>query len=263
MESRPHRSRSPLKQPPQRQAGEGLSEYLHTELFSYWVLLIGGSLLLVLFAAIEWARWFWAWRPQPLAWTVVALLFGAHTVWKIVTGWSHAKDIVLGMRGERAVDEALNPLRAEGYHVFHDLPGRRGNVDHVIVGPAGVFAIETKAARKPAKGRPVIRYDGTAITLNGAAPVSDPLVQARAVASEVADRLRESTGRSVAVRPVVCFPGWFVEGEREAPVWVLHQDRVPKWVLKEAQIKGQMPDEDVHLFADRLAAWARRDTAEA
>jgi Nuclease-related domain len=59
-----------------------------------------------------------------------------------------------GLRGEQAVAEKLaeRELAAAGYVVFHDLPAKRGgkewNVDHVVVGPGGVFVLETKVRAK-------------------------------------------------------------------------------------------------------------------
>lgn len=50
---------------------------------------------------------------------------------------------LMGLRGERAVGKALEEL-PPGYRVIHDLDIGRGNVDHVVIGPSGVFAIETK-----------------------------------------------------------------------------------------------------------------------
>jgi hypothetical protein len=50
-----------------------------------------------------------------------------------------------GARGERFSGWLLGRL-PEGWHIFHDIPvGRRGaNIDHVVVGPAGVFTVNTK-----------------------------------------------------------------------------------------------------------------------
>jgi hypothetical protein len=51
----------------------------------------------------------------------------------------------LGRNGESKVTEALKSLPDE-YIVLNDivLPDRKGNVDHLLVGPNGVFVIETK-----------------------------------------------------------------------------------------------------------------------
>lgn len=52
-----------------------------------------------------------------------------------------------GFIGERKVGKELEALESEGYLVLHAIDkGRlRGDIDHVVIGPAGVFAIETKA----------------------------------------------------------------------------------------------------------------------
>jgi hypothetical protein len=52
-----------------------------------------------------------------------------------------------GGRGEQAVGAILDGLAGEGWHVTHDVSLGRGNVDHVLVGPGGIFAVETKSHR--------------------------------------------------------------------------------------------------------------------
>jgi hypothetical protein len=52
---------------------------------------------------------------------------------------------VQGAVGEETVAALLAPLEAEGFVVLHDLDTGGGNVDHVVVGPTGIFVIETKA----------------------------------------------------------------------------------------------------------------------
>ncbi|MGH3336611.1 MAG: nuclease-related domain-containing protein [Nocardioides sp.] len=52
-----------------------------------------------------------------------------------------------GAEGEAAVAAALAQLPTETWNVFHDVrwPGRRyANVDHIVVGPAGVFVVDAK-----------------------------------------------------------------------------------------------------------------------
>jgi hypothetical protein len=52
---------------------------------------------------------------------------------------------ITGFRGERDVADALRACVGEDGYLVHDLDFGRGNVDHVAVMPAGIFAIETKA----------------------------------------------------------------------------------------------------------------------
>lgn len=49
-----------------------------------------------------------------------------------------------GLEGERLVGETLNQLSGDTTYVFHDIPGERFNVDHIIVSTRGVYVIETK-----------------------------------------------------------------------------------------------------------------------
>jgi hypothetical protein len=46
-------------------------------------------------------------------------------------------------RRQLQIAQALDELRKFGYRVFHDLRRDGHHLDHVIVGPSGVFAIET------------------------------------------------------------------------------------------------------------------------
>jgi hypothetical protein len=49
-----------------------------------------------------------------------------------------------GAEGERATARALRPLTKSGWVLINDVQRDRGNIDHVLVGPAGVFVLETK-----------------------------------------------------------------------------------------------------------------------
>ncbi|MBP2045184.1 nuclease-related domain-containing protein [Methanobacterium aggregans] len=57
---------------------------------------------------------------------------------------------MVGAKGERTVSKELQKL-PESYYIFNDVtpPGNRGNIDHVVVGPTGIFVIETKNYRTP------------------------------------------------------------------------------------------------------------------
>ena len=51
-----------------------------------------------------------------------------------------------GARGERRTARRLRRLQRRGYVAFHDLamPGSRANIDHLLIGPTGVFVIDSK-----------------------------------------------------------------------------------------------------------------------
>jgi Nuclease-related domain len=49
-----------------------------------------------------------------------------------------------GADGERATARKLRPLLARGWTPFNDVETDHGNIDHVLVGPAGAFLLESK-----------------------------------------------------------------------------------------------------------------------
>lgn len=123
-----------------------------------------------------------------------------------------------GMRGEMASAQALDRLRAQGCEVFHDLPGDRGNIDHVVVAPNAVFAVETKWRSKHVKGAGSadVWFDGKTLQFPGGYRDADAIAQASACASELAKFLGGRTGEQVRVIPVVALPGWYVKNRRDA-----------------------------------------------
>ncbi|MGH9046255.1 MAG: nuclease-related domain-containing protein, partial [Acidimicrobiales bacterium] len=54
-----------------------------------------------------------------------------------------------GAAGEEQVGAMLEQLTAEGWRIVHDASFGRGNVDHILIGPGGVFTIETKSHPGP------------------------------------------------------------------------------------------------------------------
>ncbi len=60
-------------------------------------------------------------------------------------GYNNSRRWMKGSRGEKLVAKYLKKLPKE-YYVFNDvtLPVKHGNIDHIIVGPTGIYAIETK-----------------------------------------------------------------------------------------------------------------------
>src|SRR5438876_69039 len=104
--------------------------------------------LLFVFAWVLWGleefKAFTHQPPQPnllLCLAIVATGVAAVGVGRL---FRRFRNLNRGERGEMKVAEVLDELRSLGYRPFHDLLGTGYNIDHVIVGPAGVFVIETK-----------------------------------------------------------------------------------------------------------------------
>ncbi len=112
-------------------------------------------------------------------------------------GLNRTARFFVGARGEERVSGILREL-PDRYHVFNDFVARGSHVDHVVVGPAGVFAVETKYWR----GRVTIE-DGC-VLVNGVLPTRSPLDQVRREAHRVRQALADS-GWDGLVTPVLVF----------------------------------------------------------
>jgi hypothetical protein len=179
--------------------------------------------------------------PPSTIW-VFALLLGVSVYVKYVIKLAglveKRADLRLGASGERAVGEELNRLMAEGCQVFHDFPlDQRGNVDHIVVAPSGVYAVETKIRRKgePAgrqKAHEVI-YDGKGLQFPGWYD-KEHLIQARNEARSLSDFLGRGVGFAVPVKPVLTFPGWSVTSRASGDVLVLDPRMIRPAVIEDA-----------------------------
>ena len=109
----------------------------------------------------------------------------------------------LGSLGEKESARLLEPLESGGYVALHDLriPGSRANIDHVVVGPNGVWIIETKRW----SGKVVIRE--SKLLRNGRNEARS-LEEAHREASVVRAAL---SAEEVPVRPVLCVHGAAIE----------------------------------------------------
>ncbi len=56
-----------------------------------------------------------------------------------------------GATGEEQVGSLLEQLAGCGWRVIHDVTLGHGNVDHILIGPAGLFTVETKSHPGPVR----------------------------------------------------------------------------------------------------------------
>lgn len=251
----------PVQSRPRRQAGQGLRERI-TDQRDAFIMYAGGVCVFgAVVLTITWITWLSSPRWTPWNLTVGVLVT---MVAVILEGWrrvQRSRRDQLGLFGELATAEWLNQLAAAGYYVFHDLPGEKGNVDHVAVGPAGVFVIETKA-RSKAPGDQIL-YDGQRLLVGRWDATEQYLGQARACRDQVKRKLREHSSllADIPVRAVLAFPGWDVPETRSsgAEVWVLNpKGRIAAWIRQEERFAGVVHPNSVRLAIEMLDNWSRQ-----
>jgi nuclease-like protein len=125
----------------------------------------------------------------------------------MVAGWAlrfrPSPDVVAwrqGAAGERRTARLLDPLERHGWAVLHDLaiPRSRANLDHLVIGPGGVFVIDSKQYR----GR--LQLDPTGRLWHGRYPLA-PTLQAVSFEADQAAQVLPDPG--VAVVPIVVVHG--------------------------------------------------------
>jgi hypothetical protein len=79
----------------------------------------------------------------------IALLASMFAISRYVLPLMERRD--RGASAEEHVGSLLEQLPAPAWHVTHDASLGRGNVDHILIGPAGVFTVETKSHPGPVR----------------------------------------------------------------------------------------------------------------
>lgn len=205
--------RSPIENRPIYGAGEQLRkrvEELGDEiLLSLTMLFFIGPLLIALWASkyVPWTQVRLGFWDYVMVGMYAGVAIGA--IWRIHKHANLRRIANAGLQAELYTAQELNRLMALGCTVLHDVPGERFNIDHVVIGPRAVYAVETKSVRKPKEDYKVT-YDGEKLHFPGFSD-SKRLEQARRQAEWLAKHLMKVLGRPIPVIPALALPGWWIE----------------------------------------------------
>jgi hypothetical protein len=168
------------------------------------------------------------------AWLAGALFGGMYAVWLEVREDvpRHIQNWRTGAEGERMAEKRLLPLEEAGWFVAHDLESRSGNVDHVVIGPPGVFILDSKKR-------------GGAVTVDNGVPTVTPLDNPDWAWSDrrLAGKLRGvCAGNSAAIHSRIKIKPWI---QPVVVIWAPFE----AGVVKSAGV--------VFVQGDHLAEWLR------
>lgn len=159
-----------------------------------------------------------------------------------------------GAKGEQKVASKLDPLKRRGWHVLHSIDlGMGGDVDHLVIGPAGVFTINTKH-HPSAK----VIVGGKAILVRG--KPQPYVVKASREAQRVRIALSAALSRPVHVAPVIV-----MHGQRSLSGWMSKRPQgvyvLPSWAVAwwcrlpgQAKLSAELIDE-IYSVARRSSTW--------
>jgi hypothetical protein len=156
----------------------------------------------------------------------------------------------LGLLGERAVAAALQPLLAQGYDVFHDMPAqgtqKAFNLDHVVIGPSGLFVVETKARRKihqDAQGADhIVEFDGQTLRWPKGGS-REEVEQAERNAAWLRDFIQKRLGLVVQVVPLLVIPGWYVKRTGTGAVGAMNEKEVERAIRRRTVLDAKTVDQ--------------------
>lgn len=188
----------------------------------------------------------------PFGWKLGLLAAAAVVVADIIVRWragGAASSWRRGAVGERRTARRLRILARLGYTVLHDraLPRGRANVDHLVIGPTGVFVIDSKMWRsdQQIRGGGQWARKGRVITPQD---VRSLLYETRSVAQAL-----RTTGRPVPVvallavhGPHIPRRGLVVDGAQ-----VLRPSLLTSWILSRPKAHDPADVERLALDASR------------
>ena len=125
--------------------------------------------------------------------TSLGRFFGISPLTAEARGWYR------GALGELLVGDMLENL-GQRWDVLHDVPLERSSLDHLVIGPAGVFTVRTANC----DGMDVIVDDDELVVVG---EIQHDIPLARMEADEVARILSAAAGRSIIVQPLVVVVG--------------------------------------------------------
>jgi hypothetical protein len=196
-----------------------------------------------------------AWQRRALIAIVVGVVFSVVVSWRLgltlavvaaIADTIYQSRRLPGRRvkmtgAQRHTRRQLAKLGRAGYRAMHGnlIPDSEEQIDHLVVGPAGVFAIDSESWDKHL----VVRTKNARQLWHGPFSMKERLEHARWESERAAELLSGAVGSPVTVRPAMAVYGpripWDVATIREVDVF--SGPRLRKYLRRRARQEGQRP----------------------
>ena len=159
-----------------------------------------------------------------------------------------------GAAGEELVGYILKGF-PEDYVVIYGVETRFGDIDHIVVGPSGVYAIDTK------NWRGVVTADGKGELLLNGKPTDKPAIRnlIRAIMT-IKDEIKFHSTFSPYIHALLVFPAARVEakwGQTES-VHCVRADQLYKYIVENKKGK-KLSKKEIDAISQAFLAVARKD----
>jgi hypothetical protein len=155
-----------------------------------------------------------------------------------------------GIEGEQKVVVALMPLD-DSYFLINDikLPSKRGNIDHILLSPKGIFVLETKNYSGMVRCYGDTWYVGPG---SFAKPIGSVSKQAKRNAYELSSFLERTIGLKIYVNPICVFVNPSLELAIFEPAVPILRVMELSGFLEQFEASIALPEELIHSVAQSI-----------
>ena len=146
------------------------------------------------------------------------LLYGTNKLRRLDAKKKRLRRIYAGLQ---LVAQEINRLMSSGYQVYHDFPSGRFHIDHIIVGPNGVFTIQSRipSCFDGAVARRHFSVKAMGKELRALKTTDAVTIRTTAFhGAWLANWLLTAAGEAVRVQPLLTLPGFTIEAVDTADV---------------------------------------------
>ncbi|ATX79975.1 Nuclease-related domain-containing protein [Mariprofundus aestuarium] len=146
--------------------------------------------------------------------TTLGALMIIFAIVKLMRLAAQRHNVRLALDGEISAGQLLDPLKRKGFYIYHDVQAKGFYIDHILIGPSGVFTVKTKACSKLDRGAETadseVVFDGNQLIFpdhTDAKAIDEATQQAQWFKQWLIDAL----GEEVHVHPLLVVPGWHID----------------------------------------------------
>ncbi|MFB4282473.1 MULTISPECIES: nuclease-related domain-containing protein [unclassified Nonomuraea] len=153
---------------------------------------------------------------------------------------------------ERRTEAQLRKLERSGYRTLHAraIPGSEAQIDHLVVGPTGVYAVDSEKWDR----RLPVRVQMGKKLFHGPFDMKPRLTEAKWEASRASELISESFGREISVVPSLAIYGppvpWKIMTIRGVDVY--QGDRARRWITKRERALTAAEIDRIHDIAAQV-----------
>ena len=203
------------------------------------------TLIVLVLAGMEIARWKFNTQPQPMVFAFVALCLTGYAAVRMSFTWRQISVLRREQQSRQNLRAAIDDICGRGWLLFDGLVDARGHLlGSVLAGPGGLVTLVPRfIARGGDLGETIEHGEGDDLMIGTHKILADPIGQARRAARSLYEDLAAVGMDTVPVQAAVVFPGWTIKGAREdeeEEVWVLSdRDLGPRITQKHSVLEAK------------------------